>query len=828
MNDVSMPGLIVPIEARIDKLEKGLERANRAQRRAAQGMERRAKQSADRIGKTYGKMGDAMAGAFKRMSLPLLAGIGSAATVQALRETTRGIAEIGNEAKRAGVPLRDFQEWRYVAEANRIGIDAMTDGLREMNIQADEFITTGGGTGAEAFARLGYGADELREKLKDPSDLLLEIMGRMKRLNVAARIRVADELFGGTAGERFVELVDQGEDGLRRTVDRAHELGLVLGDDVIAKADEVSRKFDELTARIAMFGKRVAVAVADGVVEIADLRSKLDDIFPGEKQGRAVLGDDLYDALEKNRDVVDAQERDLGALRKSYDQLGDAVRLTAAQLLQASNLARSWGYDEAATELAGTAAEMITLADEFAKGTLTGEDFAQKLDEVQTAAAAAFDTLEEADKVEFGNAISQVMKLGGVLQTVLGLASSLKGALADAAGVEAPKTPMQTFREADAQSMRDWKAEKAKLDEFLSGEAERNAMSRERLTIEREIASVMKRAAAEGVTLTREQAEVAATAKIAADVARSNAGKGGGGKGDTFGRAVQSIIDETKALELEAAAMMAAAAAGTDYEMAIEVARREAELLHSAQMQGLSITPALRSEISRLAQAYADSSRKADLAAEGLRKIDDARMQIENSAATAFEGLITGTMSFREAMANLMKDLARYAAQKFFLRLLGGLAGGGQGWLNSFASVLSGGFASGGYTGDGGKFEPAGVVHKGEYVLSKEATRRIGVGNLEALHSAAKRGYASGGLVGGAAPLRSAQAARSGPVEDAGQVINISAPVTVNGSAGSPEQNNDLAKKMAREMEMTMRGVVVDEIRKQGRPGNLLNNRGRR
>ncbi|NDW43666.1 hypothetical protein [Ruegeria sp. PrR005] len=826
MNEVTMPGLIVPLEARVDKLEKGLERANRAQRRAAQSMERRAAQSADRINSTYGKMGEAMAGAFKRMALPVLGAAGLGGIAKASFETAKGVAQIGDEAKRAGVPLKDFQEWKFVAEQNRIGIDAMIDGLKELNLRADEFVVTGKGPAAEAFARLGYGADELREKLKNPSELLLEIMGRMQRLNVAARIRVADELFGGTAGERFVELVEQGEDSLRRTVDRAHELGLVLSDDVVASADEVSRKFDELTARISTFGKRVALAVAEGIAEAADLRAKLDEIFKDEAQGRAVLGDDLYDALADNRDVVNAQEQDIGALRKSYDQLADSVHITSAQLLQASNLARSWGYDEAATELAGAAAEMVTLADEFVNGTRTGEDFAQKLGEVQTAAAGAFNTLDEADRVDFSNAIAQVASLGGVLQTVLGLASSLKGALANAAGMDAPKTPMQTFREADAESVRNWQAEKAKLDEFLAGEAERNAMSRERLTLEREIATVMKRAAEDGITLTREQAEAAATAKIAADAARSNAGKGGGGSGDAFGRAVQSIMDETRALELETAAMLAAAAAGRDYETAIEIARREAELLLSAQMQGLSVTPALRTEIAKLAQAYVDSARKSEQAAEGLRRIDDAKNHIANSAANAFAGLIDGTMSFKAAMASLMKDLARYAAQKFILRLLGGLAGGGQGWLNSFATML-GGFADGGYTGDGSKYQPAGIVHKGEYVLSKEATRRIGVGNLEALHSAAKRGYASGGYVGGPEPLRPRSEVRTESLGDSGQVITIHAPVTVNGSAGTPEQNTDLAKRMAREMEMTMRGVVVDEIRRQMRPGNMMNN-GRR
>ncbi|WP_323784627.1 hypothetical protein [Thalassovita sp.] len=823
MNDVTMPGLIIPLEARVDKLEKGLERANRAQRRAAQSMERRAKQSADKIGKTYAKMGDAMAGAFKRMSLPLLAGIGSAATVQALRDTTRGIAEIGDEAKRAGVSAQAFQEWRFVAEQNRIAVDALVDGLKELNLRADEFIITGKGSAAEAFARLGYGADELKDKLKDPSELLLEIMGRMKRLNVAARIRVADELFGGTAGERFVELVEQGEDGLRRTVDRAHELGLVLGDDVIAKADEVSRKFDELTARIAMFGKRVAVAVADGVVEVADLRAKLDDIFPDEAQGRAALGNELYDSLAANRDVVDAQERDIGTLRKSYDQLGDTVRVTAGQLLQASNLARAWGYNEVSTDLSGAAAEMLRLADEFANGTLTGEDFAQKLGEVQAAAAGAFTTMEEADKVEFGGAISQVERLGGVLQTVIGLATALKGALAEAAGVEAPKTPMQIFREADAEPRRVWEADRAKLNEFLAGEAERNAMSRERLTIEREIASVMKRAAADGVTLTREQAEEAAKAKVAADAARSNAGKGGAAR-DPYGKDVAAMQEETAALIAEAEALNDLVLGFDQLAIAQDVARNKTELLQSAQEAGRAITPELRAEIDRTAQSYANAAQRADEARQRHEDFQNAVADMKGSLKDAFTGLVTGAHSFKEALAGVLGKLAEIAASRAFENIYAGV--GGDGLIGGLLKGL-GLFATGGYTGDGGKFEPAGVVHRGEFVMSKEATRRIGVGNLEALHSAAKRGYASGGLVGGAAPLRSAQTARSGALNDAGQVITINAPVTVNGSAGTPEQNNDLAKRVSREIEGTMRGVVVDEMRRQMRPGNMLNS-GRR
>lgn len=65
------------------------------------------------------------------------------------------------------------------------------------------------------------------------------------------------------------------------------------------------------------------------------------------------------------------------------------------------------------------------------------------------------------------------------------------------------------------------------------------------------------------------------------------------------------------------------------------------------------------------------------------------------------------------------------------------------------AAVLAacGGFAAGGYTGDGGVNEPAGIVHRGEYVMPASAVDRIGMGTLAALHhgGTASAGAAPGG-----------------------------------------------------------------------------------
>src|SRR5690606_26346554 len=131
-----------------------------------------------------------------------------------------------------------FQQLKHGADSYKVSVDALTDGLKEMALRSDEFITSAGksGSAAEAFKPLGYSAEELREKLKDPSALFTEIIGKLGKLQKASQIRIADEIFGGTGGEQFVQLIGRGADSIRRTMEEAERLGIVLDDDVIAKA----------------------------------------------------------------------------------------------------------------------------------------------------------------------------------------------------------------------------------------------------------------------------------------------------------------------------------------------------------------------------------------------------------------------------------------------------------------------------------------------------------------------------------------------------------------------------------------------------------------
>ncbi len=308
--------LVVSLEARIRDFERNFQRANRTSSQNFKAIEAQAKRSADALEQS-------MSGAAKGVNLAMaalkggIAGLVTGISVGALegiasrfRDITKEIATIGNEAKRAGLSTQAFQELGYVAQQTRIPIDALTDGMKELSLRADEFIQTGQGSAAESFQRLGYSAADLKKKLADPSALFTEIIGKMERLDKAAQIRIADELFGGTGGERFVELLDRGADGIRKMIGEAHELGAVMSDDVIARADELDRKFNAIGTTISTYTKQSILGLVGAMDDFLDRFNKIDEQSTRNVQDR--LGG-VYGQLEAEKQrLADLQAVSMG------------------------------------------------------------------------------------------------------------------------------------------------------------------------------------------------------------------------------------------------------------------------------------------------------------------------------------------------------------------------------------------------------------------------------------------------------------------------------------------------------------------------------------
>lgn len=132
----------------------------------------------------------------------------------------------------------------------------------------------------------------------------------------------------------------------------------------------------------------------------------------------------------------------------------------------------------------------------------------------------------------------------------------------------------------------------------------------------------------------------------------------------------------------------------------------------------------------------------------------------------------------------------------------------------SLANVAAVGFDAGGFTGNMGPQEPAGIVHGQEYVFSAPAVKRIGVGALEQIHTAALTGgrrklpkYEQGGYVG-LAPRRAPAVATADPssASRTRESVIVNAPITI---AVSGPIDRRTAEQVAAKASRAVQGAVA-------------------
>lgn len=106
-----------------------------------------------------------------------------------------------------------------------------------------------------------------------------------------------------------------------------------------------------------------------------------------------------------------------------------------------------------------------------------------------------------------------------------------------------------------------------------------------------------------------------------------------------------------------------------------------------------------------------------------------------------FKVLFAAEKAFAIARASIAlgENIARASSIGFpqNLPLIAGAVAQGATIFSIIRSVKDAGFQTGGYTGNGGVSDVAGVVHGQEYVLNAAATKRVGVGTLDAINSGA-------------------------------------------------------------------------------------------
>lgn len=207
-------------------------------------------------------------------------------------------------------------------------------------------------------------------------------------------------------------------------------------------------------------------------------------------------------------------------------------------------------------------------------------------------------------------------------------------------------------------------------------------------------------------------------------------------------------------------------------------------------------------------QNYIDAA--ADMAGQ-TEKLFDSAFGGMTDALTDF--VTTGKADFAGLTKSILADIAKIAMQKAIAGIASNIFGG-------FAEGGAVGYSSGGYTGAGGKYEPAGIVHRGEVVWSqRDVARAGGVATVEAMRKGNK-GYADGGVAGGAAYNGVPAAAMAG----AG-VVHVEVNIDQSGNATTTADTPALSQfgsELGKFVEQKYRELLAKDLRPNGQIGRTM------
>ncbi|GAK71141.1 hypothetical protein RRU01S_15_00660 [Agrobacterium rubi TR3 = NBRC 13261] len=868
--------LLVTLAARFDKYERDMDRQKQRSRDgfrrmqkdaddAGRGMERSMNKASASIA---GKMEGMFAGVMKGGAL--VAAVGGAAI--AIKQVADSVAEVDREARKAGVSSKVWQQWSYVATATGMSIDGVTDAIKELNIRGDEFAKTGKGSAEEAFQRLGYSATDVAQKLKDPSRFMDEIIAKLQTLDAAAQTRILDEIFGGTGAEQMAKVLGLSVSEIQKMRGEA----ATFTDEQVEAAKKIDREFSTMWRNFTVYAKQAAIS---GVDVASKIIGAINDPSGGARD-KAVAA---YNSPEKHLERL--QEQRAKILRQIEDTQGGTSVLKEAELrqLRASLSAVdekihdvTGGSEEFKNAMKALSTASLSLSTNMNGNVSAAANFKGALVELKNLVPelkAEMDSLATANGIDaaYQSAVGNARSMGQVMD-----ATAIANRAKNIVSVNSAKSDPTRFLEGNLASGKNRQhidgmasafAEKlatmlTSMPENLKGDITINSGYRD---VQRQqelwLQALKKYGSTEAARKwvappgnSQHNKGNAADLGYASDAARKWAHQNAGDFGLSFPLSNENWhIEDTDArnkaksaeLDQQTEAITRQNDARRNLNQSVEdgldLARFEASISGlSASQQQIELgvyqaqAEAKRAGITLSDQELAKIREKITLttqldqtnqqvaaSSDGLK---NAQMYFAESFTSSLSGLLTGTTTLNGALQNLLNSLIDATLQAALLGKgpLGGLFGGGLG-----SGILGAifGFESGGYTGDGGRSEPAGIVHRGEYVMSKAAVSRIGVSNLEALHQGALKGYSDGGFV---SPTPALSAPSIGSSSVPVQSITISAPVTVNtNGGGTPQQNEDLAKRMAKEMEATMRGVVASEMQRQTRPGNFANSRSR-
>jgi len=631
-----------------------------------------------------------------------------AAVVTGLTAITKAAIDQGDAlnkmSQKTGIAVEDLGKLQYAADLSGVSAEALQKGLTSLAVGMVE-AASGAGPMAAEYKKLGISLRNTDGTMKSSLDVLGELADRFQQMpDGVEKTNLAVDIFGKKMGAEMIPLLNSGAAALKAMGDDAQSLGLVMSGDLAKKSEE----FNDNLTRLSKLSSAAGIQIANAL--IPSLNALITEYLDAKKAGLSfmdsLVGIGLSNPFKTTKEQIADLGKEIEKLKKLQSDGVDPFVGEGVSDADIAKLEKLKKYYEAQQER------------QTGDGVQSAEQLAAKRIIIEAQMQAKLAELAKLRGIAEGKVSAEILQTDEKrIAAQIANAQKLRDALAAAW--------KQSITDAEAAGKASAAAFEKAADVRQAGADK--AAERTRSTLSPE--AQQQEIAAQFNDLAAKSNEAALLAKIASYNGRvENAAK----------LTTQATKDAERAARLadQIADPVAGAAAIT------QAAEIQAQLLE--------------------AQGIAKKKEQTDAEARGaaqVRLLNDLDQQItdlQTKAAaiqvsadiSAAQGAITTLQAQLDALKD--KTITVTVVQKGSFDSIAGTDAAGS---DTFSGGGGGTFARGGYTGPGGKWQPAGIVHAGEFVHRQEVVRQPGAlaflarFNREGMAALRRNGYAAGGLV---------------------------------------------------------------------------------
>ena len=191
-----------------------------------------------------------------------------------LQSAVTGFAQAGDSldkmSARLGISAVKLQEWSFAATHAGAAPEDLEDALKDLSEKIAEVAGGDTGDAAQLFSALGISVKDASGKIRPASDIFEELADAIQRNeDPALRTKMAMVLMGDS-GRKLIPMLSGGAQGLDDMAKQARDFGLVMKEDAVAAAAQMTDHMDDMKASVTAVGHEIGYRLSTIVISMSD------------------------------------------------------------------------------------------------------------------------------------------------------------------------------------------------------------------------------------------------------------------------------------------------------------------------------------------------------------------------------------------------------------------------------------------------------------------------------------------------------------------------------------------------------------------------------